>query len=230
MIAPTHHEVAALELSLSVAWRSVVFSLPPAIFIAWVLTRRRFVGKTLLDAVVHLPLVLPPVAVGYVLLLLFGARGPIGGWLERRFGIELIFTRNGAALATAVMSFPLMVRAIRISLESIDRGLEDAARTLGAGAIDRFATISLPLMLPGVQAGAITAFSAALGEFGAVITFVSNIPGETRTLPLALYTALQTPGGDHAAARLAVIAFLLGMSGLMLSEWFARRVRRLLGR
>jgi molybdate transport system permease protein len=223
-------EVEALHLSLSVASRSVALSLPLALVLAWVLTRRRFVGHTLLDAFVHLPLVLPPVVVGYLLLLLFGARGPIGSWLERVLGVELIFTRNGAALATAVMSFPLMVRAMRISLENVDRGLEQAARTLGAGAIDRFATITLPLMLPGVLAGAITGFSAALGEFGAVITFVSNIPGETRTLPLALYTALQTPGGDTAAARLAGISFVLGLSGLLLSEWFARRVRRLLGR
>jgi molybdate transport system permease protein len=223
-------EAEALHLSLSVAVRSVIFSLPLAVLLAWVLTRRRFVGHTLLDALVHLPLVLPPVVVGYLLLLLFGTRGPIGSWLERVFGVELIFTRNGAALATAVMSFPLMVRAMRISLENIDRGLEQAARTLGAGAMDRFATITLPLMLPGVLAGAITAFSAALGEFGAVITFVSNIPGETRTLPLALYTALQTPGGDVAAARLAGISLVLGLGGLLLSEWFARRVRRLLGR
>jgi molybdate transport system permease protein len=223
-------ESAALHLSLSVATRSVLLSLPFAIFLAWLLTRRQFFGRTILDALVHLPLVLPPVVVGYLLLLLFGARGPIGAWLERIFGIELIFTRNGAALATAVMSFPLMVRALRISLENVDRGLEDAARTLGAGAIDRFATITLPLMLPGVLAGTITSFSAALGEFGAVITFVSNIPGETRTLPLALYTALQTPGGDAAAARLAFISIALGLSGLLLSEWFARRVRRLLGR
>jgi molybdate transport system permease protein len=222
-------ETAALSLSLSVAARSVALSLPLAIPLAWALTRRRFVGHTLLDAFVHLPLVLPPVMVGYLLLLLFGSRGPIGGWLERSFGIELIFTRNGAALATAVMSFPLMVRAMRISLENVDRGLEEAACTLGAGAIDRFATITLPLMLPGVVAGAITAFSAALGEFGAVITFVSNIPGETRTLPLALYTALQTPGGDGAAARLALISFALGLTGLLVSEWFARRVRRMLG-
>ena len=178
----------------------------------------------------HLPLVLPPVAVGYVLLLLFGTRGPIGGWLDRSFGIVLIFTRNGAALATAVMSFPLMVRAIRISLENVDRGLEDAARTLGAGPLDRFASVTLPLMLPGLLAGAITAFSAALGEFGAVITFVSNIPGETRTLPLALYSALQEPGGEHAAARLAVMSVVLGLGGLLLSEWFARRVRWMLGR
>jgi molybdate transport system permease protein len=223
-------ESEALHLSLSVAARSVLLSLPFAILLAWLLTRRRFLGRTVLDALVHLPLVLPPVVVGYLLLVLFGTRGPIGGWLERVFDIELIFTRNGAALATAVMSFPLMVRAMRISLENVDRGLEDAARTLGAGAIDRFATITLPLMLPGVLAGAITAFSAALGEFGAVITFVSNIPGETRTLPLALYSALQTPGGDSSAARLACISLILGLGGLLLSEWFARQVRRLLGR
>ncbi|MGP8165608.1 MAG: molybdate ABC transporter permease subunit [Steroidobacteraceae bacterium] len=223
-------EIEALRLSLSVATRSVLLCLLPAILLAWILTRRQFVGRTLLDALVHLPLVLPPVAVGYVLLVLFGTRGPIGSWLQRLFGIELIFTRNGAALATAVMSFPLMVRAIRISLENVDRGLEDAARTLGAGAIDRFATVTLPLMLPGVLAGAVTAFSAALGEFGAVITFVSNIPGETRTLPLALYSALQEPGGEQAAARLAILSVALGLGGLLLSEWFARRVRRVLGR
>ena len=220
----------ALQLSLSVAARSVAFSLPLALAVAWLLSRRRFLGHTLLDAFVHLPLVLPPVVIGYLLLVLFGTRGPLGSWLERAAGIQLIFTRNGAALATAVMAFPLMVRSMRISLETVDRGLEEAARTLGAGAIDRFATITFPLMLPGVLAGAITAFSAALGEFGAVITFVSNIPGETRTLPLALYTALQTPDGDVAAARLAGISLLLGLGGLLLSEWFARRVRRLLGR
>jgi molybdate transport system permease protein len=227
-VSPSESE--ALRLSLSVASRSVALSLPLALLLAWVLTRRRFPGHTLLDALVHLPMVLPPVVVGYLLLVLFGTRGPIGGWLQRSFGVELIFTRNGAALATAVMSFPLMVRAMRISLENVDRGLEEAARTLGAGSIDRFVTITLPLMLPGVLAGVITAFSAALGEFGAVITFVSNIPGETRTLPLALYTALQTPNGDAEAARLAVISFALGLGGLLLSEWFARRVRRLLGR
>jgi molybdate transport system permease protein len=223
-------ESQALALSLSVALRSVLLSLPFALLLSWILTRKQFIGRTILDAFVHLPLVLPPVVVGYLLLILFGTRGPFGSWLERTFGIELIFTRNGAALATAVMSFPLMVRAMRISLETVDRGLEDAARTLGAGAADRFATITLPLMLPGVLAGAITAFSAALGEFGAVITFVSNIPGETRTLPLALYSALQTPGGDSEAARLAVISCALGLAGLLLSEWFARRVRRMLGR
>jgi molybdate transport system permease protein len=184
----------------------------------------------LLDAFVHLPLVLPPVAIGYVLLLVFGTRGPVGHWLLDTLGIEFAFTTAGAALATAVMTFPLMVRAIRISLETVDRGLEAAARTLGAGPLDRFATITLPLMLPGILAGAVTAFSAALGEFGAVITFVSNIPGETRTLPLALYTAIQSPSGDAMAARLAAMSFVLGLAGLLLAELIARRVRWRLGR
>jgi molybdate transport system permease protein len=223
-------EREALQLSLGVALRSVLLSLPLATLAAWVLTRARFPGRTLLDALVHLPLVLPPVVVGYLLLILFGTRGPIGGWLDRVLGIQLIFTREGAALATAVMSFPLMVRAIRISLEGVDRGLEQAARTLGAGALDRFATITLPLITPGILAGAITAFAAALGEFGAVITFVSNIPGETRTLPLALYTALQQPGGEAVAARLATLSFALGLAGLLASEFLARRVRAVLGR
>ncbi|MGA2187443.1 MAG: molybdate ABC transporter permease subunit [Steroidobacteraceae bacterium] len=224
------NESDALRLSLDVASRSVACSLPPAVALAWVLTRHRFVGRTLVDALVHLPLVLPPVAVGYLLLVLFGTRGPIGSWLQQVFGIELIFTRNGAALATAVMCFPLMVRAMRISLENVDRGLEEAARTLGARALDRFATITLPLMLPGILAGTITAYSAALGEFGAVITFVSNIPGETRTLPLALYTVLQQPDGEHAAARLACLSLALGLGGLLLSEWLTRRLRHTLGR
>ncbi len=226
----TPGESQALRLSLDVATRSVLFSMPIALGLAWLLTRRRFIGHTLLDAIVHLPLVLPPVVVGYLLLLVFGARGVVGSWLDAAFGIQLVFTRNGAALATAVMSFPLMVRAMRISLESVDRGLEEAARTLGARGLDRFASITLPLMLPGVLAGVVTAFSAALGEFGAVITFVSNIPGETRTLPLALYAALQSPGGDQAAARLAGLSLALGLGGLLLSEWWARRLRRMLGR
>ena len=222
-------ETDALALSLAVATRSVLWSLPPAVLVAWLLARGRFPGRTALDALVHLPLVLPPVAVGYLLLLLFGTQGPVGGWLLRTFDLRLIFTRNGAALATAVMSFPLMVRAMRISLEHVDRGLEEAARTLGAGPIDRFLTITLPLMLPGIVAGAVTAFAAGLGEFGAVITFAANIPGETRTLPLALYTALQTPGGDREAARLAALSIGLGLAGLLLAEWFSHRVRRMLG-
>ncbi|HWK75208.1 MAG TPA: molybdate ABC transporter permease subunit [Povalibacter sp.] len=225
----TAAELDAVRLSLSVALRSVLFGLPFAVLVAWVLARRRLAGQIFLDAFVHLPLVLPPVVVGYLLLLLFGTRGAIGGWLYDTFGIQLIFTSTGAALATAVMTFPLMVRAIRISLEGIDPGLEDAARTLGAGPWDRFATITLPLMLPGILAGAVMAFSAGLGEFGAVITFVSNIPGETRTLPLALYTALQTPGGEALAARLATISFSLGLLGLVAAELIARRLRRVLG-
>jgi molybdate transport system permease protein len=223
-------ELSALRLSLAVAARSVLINLLPALAIAWLLTRRRFPGRTLLDACVHLPLVLPPVVVGYLLLVLFGARGPFGQLLDDLFGIRLVFTTAGAALATAVMSFPLMVRAMRIALEGVDTGLEEAARTLGAGPFDRFATITLPLMLPGVLAGAVTTFAAGLGEFGAVITFVSNIPGETRTLPLALYTALQMPGGDAAAARLATLSFALGLGGLLLAELLARALRRRIGR
>ena len=223
-------ELEALRLSLEVAVRSVAFGLPPAVLAAWILTRARFPGRTLFDAFVHLPLVLPPVAVGYVLLLLFGTRGPVGGWLRAHFGIQLPFTPAGAALATAVMTFPLMVRAIRLSLENVDRGLEAAARTLGARALDRFCTITLPLMLPGILAGTVTAFAAGLGEFGAVITFAANIPGVTRTLPLALYTAMQSPDGDALALRLAILSFLLGLAGLLASELLVRRVRRRLGR
>jgi molybdate transport system permease protein len=223
-------ELAALGLSLAVALRAVAMNLLPAVIIAWLLTRRRFPGRILLDAFVHLPLVLPPVVVGYLLLLLLGTRGPLGGWLDRTFDIQLTFSTMGAAVATAVMSFPLMVRAMRISLENVDTGLEEAARTLGASPWRRFRTITLPLMLPGVLAGAMTAFAAGLGEFGAVITFVSNIPGETRTLPLALYTALQSPDGNATAARLAVLSLSLGLAGLLASELLARRMRRWLGR
>ncbi|MEO8062778.1 MAG: molybdate ABC transporter permease subunit [Pseudomonadota bacterium] len=223
-------ELEALSLSLSIAARSVAFNLPFAVLVAWLLTRTRFAGRTLFDAFVHLPLVLPPVVVGYLLLVLFGIRGPLGGWLHEHLGIQLAFTSTGAALATAVMSFPLVVRSIRISLDNVDRGLEDAAHTLGAGAGDRFFSITLPLIAPGVLAGAVTAFAAGLGEFGAVITFASNIPGETRTLPLALYTALQTPNGDGMAARLALISFSLGLAGLLVSEFLARKLRFVMGR
>jgi molybdate transport system permease protein len=223
-------ELDALRLSLEVAARSVGFSLPLAILVAWLLTRVRFPGRPVLDAFVHLPLVLPPVAVGYLLLVLFGLNGVLGGWLHEHLGVQLAFTTAGAALATAVMTFPLMVRAIRIALENVDPGLEAAARTLGAGAWDRFFSITLPLMLPGILAGAVTAFAAGLGEFGAVITFASNIPGVTRTLPLALYTAIQSPGGDVVALRLAILSMVLGLLGLSAAEILARRVRRLLGR
>ncbi len=223
-------ELDALQISLNVAARSVLFSLPFAVLIAWLLTRGRFMGRWLLDAFVHLPLVLPPVAVGYVLLLLFGSHGPIGSWLKGTVGIQLAFTTAGAALATAVMSFPLMVRSIRLSLENVDPGLDAAARTLGARAWDRFLTITLPLILPGVIAGAVTAFAAGLGEFGAVITFAANVPGATRTIPLALYTAIQSPGGDDQALRLAILSFVLGLIGLLLAELLARRARQLVGR
>jgi len=225
----TPDEWQALGLSLEVAARSVLVSLPFAIAVAWLLARRRFLGRTLLDAAFHLPLVLPPVVVGYFLLVIFGSRGPVGAWLNEQFGLRLVFTTAGAALATAVMSFPLVVRAIRLSIENIDPGLEAAARTLGARGWDRFFSITLPLTLPGILAGVIVAFSASLGEFGAVITFVSNIPGETRTLPLALYTAIQTPDGDAAALRIAALSVSLGLAGLLLSEWLARIVRRRLG-
>ena len=226
----TADEWQALTLSLQVAFYSLLLDLPVAIALAWLLVRRRFPGRTLLDAFVHLPLVLPPVLTGYILLLLFGAHGPLGHALRAAFGLRLVFTRAGAVLAVAVMTLPLMVRAIRIALDGIDTGLEDAARTLGAGPVDRFRSITLPLMLPGILAGLVTAFAAGLGEFGAVITFVSNIPGETRTLPLALYTALQTPGGDADAARLATLSLVLGLAGLTLSEWLSRRLRSRLGR
>jgi molybdate transport system permease protein len=218
-------ELEALRLSLAVAGMSVLASLPVAILLAWLLTRVRFPGRTLFDAFVHLPLVLPPVAVGYVLLLIFGVRGAAGAWLDEHFDIRLAFSTAGAALATAVMTLPLMVRAIRLSLEGIDAGLEDAARTLGARPLDRFFSITLPLMLPGILAGVVTAFAAGLGEFGAVITFASNIPGVTRTLPLALYTAMQSPGGDAVALRLAILSFMLGVMGLIGAEWLLRRVR-----
>jgi len=223
-------ELDALRLSLEVAVRSVAFSLPLAVLAAWVLTRLRFPGRMLLDAFVHLPIVLPPVAVGYLLLLALGARAPLGAWLRTHFGIQLPFTTAGAALATAVMTFPLMVRAVRLSLENVDRGLEEAARTLGAAPLDRFASITLPLMLPGILAGAVTAFAAGLGEFGAVITFAANVPGVTRTLPLALYTAMQSPGGEAVALRLALLSFALGLLGLIACELLVRRVRRYLGR
>ena len=224
----TDAELQALWLTFKVSARGVLFALPLAIACGWLLARRHFAGKTLVDGIVHLPLVVPPVVTGYVLLVLFGAKGPLGAPLQDWFGIRLIFTAGGASLAIAVTTFPLMVRAIRLSAEAIDVGLEDTARTLGAGPLDRFFTITLPLMLPGVLAGAVVAFSAGLGEFGAVITFVSNIPGETQTLPLAIYTATQTPGGEAVAARLALLSIGLALTGLVISEQLARRLKRML--
>lgn len=223
-------EWQAVQLSLSVALRAVAVSLVPAVVVAWLLVRGRFPGRGLLDALVHLPLVMPPVVVGWGLLMLLGVRGPIGAPLHDWFGIRLVFTSSAVTIATAVMGFPLVVRAVRLGLESVDQGLEAAARTLGAGRLDTFFTITLPLMSPGILAGAVVAFASGLGEFGAVITFASNIPGETQTLPLAIYSATQTPGGEAMAAKLAGISFALALCGLLLSEAIARRMHRLLGR
>ncbi len=217
-------ETEALLLSLRVGLWSVLLSLPPGLLVAWVWARRAFPGKFLLNGLVHLPLVVPPVVVGYLLLMLLGRRGPLGGLLEAWFGISVAFTWKGAAVAAGVMGFPLMVRAIRLSLDAVDRGIEAAARTLGAGPAWVFLTITLPLILPGILTGVILAFARSLGEFGATITFVSNIPGETRTLPLALYTATQLPGGEAIAVRLAVLSVALAMAALIGSEIMARRL------
>ena len=222
-------EIEALGLSLKVAIASVVFSLPFGLAAAWLLARRAFPGKSLVDGIIHLPLVVPPVVVGYALLVLLGRRGPVGGWLYDTLGVTVAFTWKGAAIAAAVMAFPLMVRAMRLSLEAVDRRLEAAARTLGAGRIRVYATITLPLMAPGILAGVVLAFARALGEFGATITFVSNIPGETRTLPIALYTLTQTPDGEAAAARLALIAVVVALAAVVASEWLARRLARRMG-
>ncbi len=218
-------EIEALGLSLRVALWSVFVSLPFGLAVAWLLARHEFFGKTLLNGVIHLPLVLPPVVVGYLLLVLLGRQGPLGAWLFATFCISLPFTWEGAALAAAVMAFPLMVRAMRLSIESVDQSLETAARTLGASRASVFVTITLPLIMPGILAGAVLAFARSLGEFGATITFVSNIPGETRTLPLALYSLIQTPGGEAGALRLAVLSVLLSLAALAASEAIARRLR-----
>jgi molybdate transport system permease protein len=224
-------EIGAIQLSLKVALWSVAFSLPFAIAIALPLARTEFLGKTLIDAAVHLPLVLPPVVVGYFLLVLMGINGPIGSFLKEHLGIVFAFRWTGAALAAAVMGFPLMVRAIRLSLESVDRGLEAAAATLGAGPLEVFFTVTLPLIMPGVVTGALLSFARSLGEFGATITFVSNIPGETRTLPIAIYSFTQVPGGDAQALRLSIIAVVLSLAVLFVSEILVRRAsRRVQGR
>ena len=219
-------EVEAIMLSLRVAGWAVLISLPLGIAVAWLLARYRFPGWAVVNGLVHLPLVLPPVVVGFVLLLLLGRQGPLGAWLDDWFGITLAFTWQGAAVASAVVSFPLMVRAIRLSIEGMDRRLETAARTLGAPPVWVFASISLPLMAPGVLTGTILAFARCLGEFGATITFASNIPGETRTLPLALYTYTQVPGGLDGAFRLMVIAIVIAFAALVGSELLARVLRR----
>lgn len=216
-------ELDALILSLQVSVWAVIVSLPPGLFIAWILARLNFPGKALLNGLIHLPLVLPPVAIGYLLLILLGRKGIMGAFLYKAFGITLSFNWKGAALAAAVMAFPLMVRAIRLSIEGVDRGLEFAARTLGASPIRAFFTITLPLIFPGILTGIILTFARSLGEFGATITFVSNIEGETQTLPLALYTLTQIPNGEAGALRLCVIAVGISLITLIASESLTRR-------
>lgn len=224
MLMLTPIETAALLLSLRVGLVGTLSSLPIALLIAWLLARRRFVGHQLLNGLMHLPLVLPPVVVGFTLLVLFGRHGAIGAWLYDTFGFTVAFNWKGAALASAVMGFPLMAGAMRLSLEGVDRRLEAAARTLGASRLRVFWTITLPLMSPGILTGAILGFARSVGEFGATITFVSNIPGETQTLPLALYAFTQVPGGDPPAFRLCIIAVIVAMTTLLASEIVARRL------
>ncbi len=222
----TEAELAIALLSLKVAGVATVAALAPAIGLAWLLARRRFWGKSALEAAVNLPLVLPPVVVGFALLELFGRNGPVGAWLYDSFGLRVAFTWEGAALAAAVMGFPLVVRAARLAFEAVDQDLDEAARTLGAGPWRRFATIALPLALPGVVAGALLGFARGLGEFGATIAFAGNLPGETRTLPIAIYTALQSPGGEDAAGRLVVLSILLALAAVVVAESLAAAARR----
>jgi molybdate transport system permease protein len=223
-------EWVAVRLTLAVAARAVGFGLPLAVVMAWILTRYRFPGRPLLSALVHLPLALPPVVTGWLLLIVFGIRGPIGSALYDWFDIRLVFTTAGASLACAVMTFPVMVRAVRLSLEAVDPGMEQAARTLGAGRLDRLFNVTLPLASPGILVGAIVGYATCLGEFGAVITFAANIPGQTQTLPLAIYAALQVPGGEAKAAELSMVSLTLALIGLLLSEWVNKRLNAALGR
>lgn len=226
MLELTNAEWIALSLSLKVALTGVVASLPVGFVVAWVLARKNFPGKILLDGLVHLPLVVPPVATGYILLVLLGINGPVGAWLNDQFGLRLVFTWQGAAIVAAVMGFPLLVRALRLSIEAIDTGLIQAARTLGASPTRVFVTVTLPLVSPGLIAGSLLAFSRALGEFGATIAFVGNIPGETQTLPLALYSALQSPGGEEMGYRLVALSIILAVMTLAASELLGRTVRK----
>lgn len=225
----TEVEREALWLSLRVAASATLLTLPVALGLAFALARGRWRGKSLLEALVNLPLVLPPVVIGYALLISFGRQGPLGRWLHDVFGVTFVFTFRGAVLAAAVMAMPLMVRAIRQAVEAVDRGLEDAARTLGASRLDAFASVTLPLTAPGLLSGAVLGFAASLGEFGATITFVSNVPGQTQTLPLAIYSALQSADGDAAAARLVLISAVLAFAALALAQWSHRRLRRWMG-
>ena len=222
----SEYEIAALLLSLKVSGVAVLFSLPLGILCAWILARCQFPGKALFDSLIHLPLVLPPVVIGYMLLVAMGRQGFIGSWLYDWFAISFSFSWRGAALAAAIVSFPLMVRAIRLSFENVDIKLEQAARTLGSSRLRVFLTITLPLTLPGIVSGIILAFARSLGEFGSTITFVSNIPDETRTIPLAMYSFIQTPGAEHEAARLCIIAIFIAVLSLTASQWLAKRAQQ----
>lgn len=225
----TEVERQALWLSLQVAGAATLLALPLALGLALLLARGRWPGKALLEALVNLPLVLPPVVIGYALLVALGRQGPLGRWLNETFGISFVFTFRGAVIAAAVMALPLMVRAVRQALEAVDRGLEDAARTLGASRLDAFFSVTLPLAAPGLLSGAVLGFAAALGEFGATITFVSNVPGQTQTLPLAIYSALQSADGETAALRLVLCSVALAFAALALAQWSQRRLGRWLG-
>ena len=220
-ITPDEWEIIWLSLKVSIV--AVLATLPVAFALAWLLARARFPGKLLLDGVVHLPLVLPPVVTGWLLLIAFGRTGPVGHWLDDWFGVTVMFRWTGAAIAAAVMALPLMVRAMRLSIESVDRRLEGAARPLGATPLHAFWTITVPLSIPGILAGAVLGFARSIGEFGATITFVSNVPGETRTLPIAIYGALQIPGGEAMVTRLAIISVILSLGALLISEALSRR-------
>lgn len=225
----TPEEWSAVALSLRVSFWATLLSLPLGLFVAHALARWTFPGRQILNGLVHLPLILPPVVTGYLLLLTFGRKGWVGQWLDQWFGLVFAFRWTGAALAAAVMAFPLMVRAMRLAIEAVDPKLEQAAGTLGASSVWVYATVTLPLILPGVIAGAILAFAKAMGEFGATITFVSNIPGQTQTLPSAIYAALQVPGGEAQAFRLVLVSIAVAMAALILSEWVSRAVARRIG-
>ncbi len=222
-------EWEAVQLSLRVAFWATLFSLPVGVTVAYALARWRFPGRELLNIVVHLPLIMPPVVTGYLLLLTFGTQGPVGGFLDRTLGFTFAFRWTGAALAAGVMAFPFMVRAVRLSIEAVDPKLEQAASTLGASRGWIFLTVTLPLILPGIIAGTVLTFAKGMGEFGATITFVSNIPGQTQTIPLAIDLALETPGGEALAARLGVLSIVLAATALALSEWISRRVAARVG-
>lgn len=229
MYSLTTVEIAALMLSIKVAAYCTLAICIPGIAVAWLLAKKSFIGKSLLDSLVYLPLVLPPVVPGFLLLLLLGSQGVLGKWLQQTFGISVAFTWIGAVIASAVMAFPLMVRSARLAISQVDKRLEAAAQSLGAHPLRVFLTITLPLALPGILTGLVLAFSRSLGEFGATITFVGNIEGETRTLPLAIYTYTQLPGGDSAVIRLAVLSMLIALAALMVSDWLERKALRRIG-